>query len=324
MDFNARLDADHLAVLEILPPDLLDLSDINVTREGWLRSARPCRPPSSPTAFSLQDHLTEPADGHQLMVRTYTPDSKRANTPALYWIHGGGMVLGDVALNDEWCADIANTLDIVVASVEYRLAPEFPYPVPMDDCYAGLTWFFAYAQGAGINTSRIAVGGGSAGGGLAAGLALLARDRGEVAPCFQLLTYPMIDDRNSTPSSHMISDTRLWNRDANLAAWDAYLSGNAGGEDVPIYAAPSRATNLTGLPPASHHRRRPRHVPRRRHRLRPATPASRRADRAPHLRRRVPRLEHVRGPLRPLSTLAPRRTRSATEGPEQLAAKRPR
>lgn len=250
MDFNARLDADHLAVLEVLPPDLLDLSDINVTRAGLdvLRDAMPAA--VIPSGILIQDHHTETADSHQLMIRTYTPDSDRANSPGLYWIHGGGMVLGAVDMNDEWCADIASTLDIVVASVEYRLAPEFPYPVPMDDCYAGLTWFFDYAAGAGIDTLRIAIGGGSAGGGLAAGLALLARDRGEVAPCFQLLTYPMIDDRNTTPSSHLISDLRLWNRDANLAGWNSYLEGQAGAEDVAIYAAPARAVDLAGLPPA--------------------------------------------------------------------------
>ena len=250
MEFNARLDADHLAVLDVLPPDLLDLSDINATREGLAVLREAMSPPEIPDSISLQDHYTDSADGHRVMIRTYTPASNRANTPALYWIHGGGMVLGQVDMNDEWCADIASTLDVVVASVEYRLAPEFPYPVPMDDCYSGLTWLFEYAAGAGIDTSRIAVGGGSAGGGLAAGLALLARDRGEVAPCFQLLTYPMIDDRNITPSSHMISDLRLWNREANLAGWNAYLGAQAGGDDVDIYAAPSRATDLAGLPPA--------------------------------------------------------------------------
>jgi acetyl esterase/lipase len=141
-------------------------------------------------------------------------------------------------------------LGAVVASVEYRVAPEFPYPIPMEDCYSGLEWFFAKADEFGVDPNRIALGGASAGGGLAAGLALLARDRRRVKPCFQLLTYPMLDDRNVSPSSHGITDTRVWNRAANQAGWDAYLAGDAGAADVPVYAAPSRCTDLGGLPPA--------------------------------------------------------------------------
>ena len=138
----------------------------------------------------------------------------------------------------------------MVASVDYRLAPEFPYPTPLEDCYTGLLWFFDQAEALGIDTGHIAVGGASAGGGLAAGLTLLARDRAEVSPCFQLLTFPMLDDRNETPSSYMIDDTRLWSRDANRAAWSAYLDGDNGADDVAVYAAPARAADLSGLPPS--------------------------------------------------------------------------
>jgi len=136
-----------------------------------------------------------------------------------------------------------------VASIEYRLAPEFPFPTPLDDCDAGLEWLFASADSLGLDADLIAIGGASAGGGLAAGLALKTRDKGKLKPCFQLLRFPMIDDSNTTGSSHAITDGRVWNREANLIGWDAYLSGGAGSPDVSSYAAPARATNVAGLPP---------------------------------------------------------------------------
>ena len=250
MDIRSRMDEEHQAVFDMLPEGLLDLSDIQRARDGLDALAEAMPVPELPDTVTLADHLVPGFDGHEVLVRTYVPDAKADASAALYWIHGGGMVLGEVAMDDAKCAGIAQELNIVVASVDYRLAPEHPYPAPMEDCYSGLTWFFSQAEAMGLDSARIAIGGGSAGGGLAAGLALLARDRGEVAPCFQLLTFPMLDDRNATPSSHAIDDFRVWNRPANLAGWNAYLSGNAGGDDVPVYAAPARATDLSGLPPA--------------------------------------------------------------------------
>jgi acetyl esterase/lipase len=152
-------------------------------------------------------------------------------------------------MNDDMCAAVADQLKIVVASVEYRLAPEYPYPAPLEDCYAGLRWFAGAAGELGVDGARIAIGGASAGGGLAAGLGLLARDRGEMAVAFQLLVYPMLDDRNLTPSSHAVVDPKVWNRTANTVGWNAYLAGQAGADDVAPYAAPARATDLAGLPP---------------------------------------------------------------------------
>jgi acetyl esterase/lipase len=160
------------------------------------------------------------------------------------------MVLGSVEMNDIGCAVQADRARALVASVEYRLAPEHPFPAPLEDCYAGLQWLSSSARELGIDADRIAIGGASAGGGLAAGLALLARDRGGPAICFQMLVYPMLDDRNTTASSHAIQDARLWNRQANLAGWNAYLGGRAGADDVPYHAAPARADDLRGLPPA--------------------------------------------------------------------------
>ena len=250
LDIEAHMDAEHLAVLQALP-FRLDLSDIAATRTvmDGLREMLAAAP--LPDNVSVEDHMAPGPEGApDVMVRTYRPASLPANAPALYYIHGGGMVLGDVAGSDPYCANVADQLNVMVASVEYRLAPEHPFPAPIEDCYAGLRWFASSADEFGIDRSRIAIGGGSAGGGLAAGLALVVRDRGEVEVCFQLLVFPMLDDRNITRSSQAIVDDRVWNRAANLVGWDAYLSGNAGGDDVSPYAAPSRATDLAGLPPA--------------------------------------------------------------------------
>jgi acetyl esterase/lipase len=159
------------------------------------------------------------------------------------------MVMGSVTQDDDYCIALAAKLNIAVASVEYRLAPEHPFPAPIEDCYAGLCWLGAHAAELGLDAERIAIGGASAGGGLAAGLGLVARDRGEVNVCFQFLVYPMIDDRDTTPSSLSTTDPRVWNRRANQLGWAAYLSGRAGTEDISPYAAPARATDLAGLPP---------------------------------------------------------------------------
>ena len=146
--------------------------------------------------------------------------------------------------------EYAVQLGCVVVSVEYRLAPEHPHPAPVEDCYAGLVWTAKNAAELGIDPDRLAVGGLSAGGGLAAGTVLLARDRGGPALAFQLLVCPMLDDRNVTPSSHEFAEAVVWNRAANLFGWTALLGDAAGTDEVSPYAAPARATDLSGLPPA--------------------------------------------------------------------------
>ena len=248
MDLVARTDDTHRQLLELLPPDLMDLSDLDVgiSRLMTMLGGAVAELPQS---VVIDDYLVPASDGHQILVRLYRPAVARLNSPCLYWIHGGGLVLGNVAMDDAACAAIVDALNIVVASVEYRLAPAFPYPVPLDDCYSGLEWLMGAVGTLGLNPQRIAIGGGSAGGGLAASVALLARDRGQLRPCFQLLRYPMIDDRNTTQSSQAVTDLRVWNRSANLTGWGAYLGDAAGTDDVSPYAAAARATDLGGLPP---------------------------------------------------------------------------
>ena len=252
MDLPSRLDAEHLAVYRAMPDDLLSAlgDDLPAARIRMAELAAAVERPPVPAGLTTEDRYAPgPAGAPDVLVRLYRPADLPSPAAALYWVHGGGMILGSIAMNDDSCAAIADKLRILVASVEYRLAPEYPYPAPMEDCYAGLRWFARAAAGLGVDPARIAIGGASAGGGLAAGLGLLARDRGEVAVAFQLLVYPMLDDRNITPSSHAVVDPKVWNRDANTVGWNAYLAGRAGADDVPVYAAPARATELAGLPP---------------------------------------------------------------------------
>jgi acetyl esterase/lipase len=249
VDIAALTDDAHRQVLEFLPPNLFDFSDLaaGVSKlEAMLGGA----PAELPEGVRVIDRTVEAGDGHPITVRLYEPVTVTTGGPALYWMHGGGLVMGSVALDDAPCAATALELGIVVASVEYRTAPAFPFPTPLDDCVAGFEWLVEHAASLGIDPTRVAVGGNSAGAGLAAALTLRQRDLDRVAPCFQLLRYPMLDDRNVTASSRAITDGRVWNRGANVASWHAYLGDLGRTDDVPVYAAASRATDLAGLPPA--------------------------------------------------------------------------
>jgi acetyl esterase/lipase len=160
------------------------------------------------------------------------------------------MIMGDRWVGAEAIADWVERYDVVGATVEYRLAPEFPDPVPVEDCYAGLVWFAGKSDELGFDADRILLTGGSAGGGLAAGVALLARDRGTPPIAAQLLDCPMLDDRDSTLSTLQFADIGVWDREANVYGWSSLLGERANTDDVSIYAAPARATDLSGLPPA--------------------------------------------------------------------------
>ena len=190
-----------------------------------------------------------PEGAPDVAIRIYQPTERPGTLPALLWIHGGGYVVGNIEGEDLYVKQLVKAVECIVVSVEYRLAPEHPFPAPLDDCYAALKWLATHAAELGVEQNHIAIGGTSAGGGLAAGLALLARDRAEVNVVFQLLIYPMIDDRNVTQVSETVPDTLLWSRENNLIGWRAYLGSEPGGEDVSAYAAAFRATNLMGLPP---------------------------------------------------------------------------
>ncbi|MFT5134900.1 MAG: acetyl esterase/lipase [Gammaproteobacteria bacterium] len=202
------------------------------------------------TGVSTSDHQVSGIDGApDLLLRVYAPVDAANTLPGLLWIHGGGYVMGSVAQDDYQCRTLVKNSGCVVASVEYRLAPETPYPGSLNDCYAGLLWFAEHSEQFAVDRDRIAIGGISAGGGLAACLGLKARDRGEVQVAYQLLLCPMLDDTNLRQASATLPDTLLWTRENNLIGWRSLLGHEPGGKDVPMYAAASRASDLSGLPP---------------------------------------------------------------------------
>ncbi len=184
----------------------------------------------------------------EVVLRVHRPLDSHLPVGCIFFMHGGGLVMGTAIRDDERMIRWAKRFNCVAIAVEYRLAPETPYPGPLEDCYAGLAYVHQNASALGVEPERIGIGGASAGGGLAAGLALLARDRGSVPIAFQLLIYPMLDDRIGTRSSQW-ENTPVWNPVSNRYGWNSYLPGTAGGPDVPAYAAAARATDLAGLPP---------------------------------------------------------------------------
>ena len=220
------MSADNLASIRDMPREAPELSDkvrrtnhaLDETHGTYVRVHEPVAPASAPRACIVS-------------------------------IHGGGYILGrcegDDPAMDRWC----QAYDVVGVSIEYRLAPETPYPGPLEDCYAGLKWAFEHADELGIDRHRIGIQGVSAGGGLCAALALLTRDRGEYDLAFQLLDCPMLDDRQTTPSSQA-DGLGVWSRESNTFGWQSYLGALYGTEDIPYTAAPARAEDLSGLPPA--------------------------------------------------------------------------
>lgn len=217
-----------------------------------LEQARLLPPVSRTSSENVQitEQRISGADAQEMLLRIYEPIHRdESKLPALLWLHGGGYVLGHPGDDDGICENFVETANCVVFSPDYRLAPEHPFPSAIEDCYAALVWLNTKEREFNIDITQIAIGGSSAGGGLTAAMALMARDRGGPAICFQMPLYPMIDDRNITPSSQEIDDPAVWNRTNNLAAWTMYLGEHANG-DISSYAAPSRAGDLTGLPPA--------------------------------------------------------------------------
>jgi acetyl esterase/lipase len=253
MNFLDQLDPELRKMVEKLPTDRpMDLNELPRARAGMKKMVTALLESMPPVEGVTQEDKFAP--GRQgdpdVRVRVYRPTDQPKNLPALYWIHGGGYVMGDIDQDDRLMKQLVKRIGMVAVSVDYRLAPENPFPIPVEDCYSGLKWLFAHAGEFGVDASRIAIGGASGGGGLCAGLALMTRDRKEVKPSFQLLIYPMIDDRNVTAASYAITDPRMWNRETNRLAWKAYLGRDGGGEGVSPYAAATRATDLSDLPPA--------------------------------------------------------------------------
>jgi acetyl esterase/lipase len=247
IDPESRVPLD--ALLGFLPGGFNAIPDIVARRATVAQILASMPVPPNPNVETEDRTVPGPDGDPDVTVRIYRPVGTSASTatlPGIYYIHGGGMVLGDVAGEDATASTLCEQVGAVVVSVEYRLAPEHPHPAPVEDCYAGLTWTAKNAAELGIDPTRLAVYGGSAGGGLALGTVLLARDRGGPALAFMMPIYPMIDDTNTTASSQEITDIGIWDRAGNIEAWSWYL----GGKPADQYAAPTRATDLSGLPPA--------------------------------------------------------------------------
>lgn len=243
IDTESRVPLDNL--LQLMPGGFNAIPDIVQRRAAVASLLAAVQVPPNPTV-TIEDRTVPGPDGApDISLRIYRPVAAAGTLPGVYYIHGGGMILGTAESEDDSASRISEQVGAVVVSVEYRLAPENPHPAPVEDCYAGLVWMAKNAGALGIDASRLALYGVSAGGGLVIATALLARDRGFPTLAFQMPIYPMIDDRNETPSSHEITDIGIWDRAGSLQAWSWYL----GGAEPDQYAAPARAEDLTGLPP---------------------------------------------------------------------------
>ena len=203
--------------------------------------------------MACADRFIPGAEGDpDVRVLHYTPPGTAgAARPAVLEIHGGGYIIGDADMSDVANRAVALALDCVVVSVDYRLAPETAWPGSLNDNYAALCWLAGNAAELGVDPARIAISGGSAGGGHAAALALHARNMKGPPICFQLIDYPMLDDRTCTdPQPHPYAGEFVWTPQLNHFGWKSLLGGEPGHEGVHETAAPARATDLSGLPPA--------------------------------------------------------------------------
>jgi acetyl esterase/lipase len=243
------VDPELAPLLEAFPSMEFSAQTLSALRAMVTEMARATPVPEVPVAVT--EHRAPGRDGApDVRVLVYAPEAAAGPRPALLHIHGGGYVIGAPEMNDAANRLLSHELGCVVVSVDYRLAPETPHPGPVEDCYAALTWVHAEAAALGVDAARIAVGGESAGGGLAAALALLARDRGDPAIAFQLLIYPMLDDRTADAPANRFTGEFVWTPRANLFGWSALLGRAPGGDGVSPYAAAARADRLAGLPPA--------------------------------------------------------------------------
>lgn len=238
------LDPELLPLLDLLPP-----MEINAAGLPGLRRARDAAITlGDPAEYGVQreEISVQSADGTSISCLLYQPTAVTGTTAGYLHIHGGGYILGNAAGSDAANLVLCAKLGIVIVSVDYRLAPEFPIPKPLDDCYAGLAWLHEHAAELQVDRQRIGVGGESAGGGLAAALAIKARDAGELTVCHQHLTYPMLDNLTGSethPGDPLVGEF-VWTRSLNQFGWAAYL-----GDAEPVAPqVPSRVNDYAGLP----------------------------------------------------------------------------
>jgi acetyl esterase/lipase len=231
------------AMLDEMPGGINAITDLARRREVAASLDRQRRLESSPDLV-IENRTVPASAGHDIPIRIYRPQGRTAQTPVVFFIHGGGMVMGSLDGGDRLAARLSKELDALVVSVDYRLAPEHPYPAGLDDCMDALRWTAAHADRFGADARRLVVFGGSAGGGLALATALRARDEGGPRPLLVMAPYPMIDPTGTSDSTRRLPDLGTWDRANNAEAWQWYL----GGRTADGYAAPSLAGDLSGLP----------------------------------------------------------------------------
>jgi acetyl esterase/lipase len=246
--FDPELEAVLTVLADMLPPAITP-EMIPMLRQG-LPGAVPIEDILAESGVERVDHTIPGYGGDHIEVSVLRRIGHTGTGPGIFHTHGGGMIIGDRFTGIGGVLAWVVEHDAVAVTVEYRLAPEFPDPYPVEDCYAGLVWTAEHADELGIDPERLIIAGASAGGGLAAGTALLARDRQGPALAGQVLIYPMLDDRDATVSTAQVDGVGVWDRTSNITGWSALLGDRRGTDDVSIYAAPARATDLSGLPPA--------------------------------------------------------------------------
>ncbi|MEA3132513.1 MAG: hypothetical protein QOG17_359 [Gammaproteobacteria bacterium] len=245
------IDPQLTAWLAAMPAETLTRETLAARRTFIAEIARTKSPPLPDTVTMQEVFLPGPPGAPDVRALVFRRRESGPRSPAILHIHGGGFVAGQPEMSRATTAGYADALGAVVVSVDYRLAPETPFPGALEDCYVALAWMHEAAASIGVDPSRIAVSGESAGGGLAAALALIARDRGRYAIAFQHLTYPMLDDRTAarTDISPFIGEF-VWTNACNHFGWSSLLGARPGSDGVSQYAAAARATDLSGLPPA--------------------------------------------------------------------------
>jgi acetyl esterase/lipase len=243
------VDPELLPLIEQIPNFDFETLDLAQLRAAIASMAPP--PPPVPPEIEVYQAYAPGRDGApDIRLMVTAPKAAGTNRPGILHIHGGGYVMGRAEMTIATDLAYAQALGAVIVSVDYRLAPETPHPGPVEDCYAGLAWLHGKAAQLGVDPGRIIVSGESAGGGLAAALVLLARERGEIPVAFQHLIFPMLDDRTVTqPDPSPYVGQFVWTRASNRFGWASLLGQAPGGPEVSPFAAPARAADLADLPP---------------------------------------------------------------------------
>src|SRR5262245_9039763 len=253
MHVNSRhlVDPELVAFLDLIPSTPLTAESLATNRARTAAMVASLSVPDYPNVTVRERHVPGSPGAPDVRIFLYQPTQTTQSTAGLLWLHGGGYVGGNVDLEDVRARALAAELGCVLLSVDYRLAPETPFPGSVEDCYAALRWLHANAGELGVDTTRLAAGGGSAGGGLAAALALLARDRGEIPLVFQVLISAMVVDRTVTlEGPHPYTRASVWSRRSNRFCWTALLGQEPGSAGISPYAAAARAENVEHLPAA--------------------------------------------------------------------------